>query len=77
MSLPAVRFIGEIIPEKGLEKVVTYKYHPSTEMKEQILTDVKKHLKCDDLDDYTTELNIEVHLKQYKKPTNDTKNSGI
>ena len=65
MNSPAISFISEIIPENKLEKSIVYRYYPVLSMKDQILNDVKQHLKCD-LEEYIVEVKVEVTLKLYK-----------
>jgi hypothetical protein len=62
------------IPEKDLLKNTSYSYFPSTTVRDQIINDVKKNLKCD-LEDYSVGIEVIINLKEYKKPTNDTKNT--
>ena len=64
MSLPAVAFVSEVVPDKRLEKTLVYRYYPSSSMKEEILQNIKEHLKCD-LEDYIVDVKIEVDLKLY------------
>lgn len=82
---PAISFVSELVPDKKLEKTLVYRYYPSSSMKDEILTHVKEHLKCD-LEDYTVDIKIEIDLKMYNKPpkhyydkdikpTDDTKNT--
>ena len=85
MSLPAIAFVSEVIPDKKLDKTLVYRYYPTSSMKEEILKGIKEHLKCD-LEDYVVDVKIEVDLKLYTtkpvdktywydKTNNDTKNT--
>lgn len=62
--MSTIVFMGQKVPEKRLISEQTYKYHPDTEMKEQIIQDLKKHLSCS-LERYIIDLNIQVILKEY------------
>lgn len=64
--MSTVVFIGQEKPEKRLLHKLLYKYYPSAEMKEQIIKDLKAHIK-DGLEQYDFEIDVKVTLKEYDK----------
>jgi hypothetical protein len=87
MKNSVIIYKGDNVPEKNLIKAVYYGYQPSSSMRDIIIEDVKKHLKCD-LDEYVIGIDVTVSLKEYDvkpepkqfwydeiKPTNDTKDT--
>lgn len=85
--MSTVVFVNQKKIDKKLIQEFTYKYHPSSDMKEQILKDLHEHIKCD-LEDFIIDVDIRIILKEYdKKPAdnghwyddklkpNDTKNT--
>lgn len=64
-------FMGVNVPEKKLIQEQIYRYHPSADMKAQILKEVAEHFK-NPLEDFIVDVHIKISLKQY-----DTKNTGV
>lgn len=57
-------YAGEVVPDKKLIKTTTYRYYPSSDMREQIIRDVKLHLKSD-IEDVIVDIDINIDLKEY------------
>jgi hypothetical protein len=88
METGVVIFKKEDIPEKNLVKTIQYNYHPPKSMKEEIIEDVKRNLKCE-FEDYIMSVEVVVSMKEYErkpvekkywyddklKPNDDSKNT--
>lgn len=69
--MSTVVFVSHNKPDKKLISEYVYKYHPDSELREKIISEVRKHLQEYVVtDDMIEELNIEVKFKSY-----DSKNS--
>lgn len=72
--MSTIVFVSQRIPERRLLTELVYRYYPDSELKDQIINDLKKHT-GGSLDKYIIDLKIEVTLKEYDKYEAPDKNA--
>jgi hypothetical protein len=63
--MSTIVFTGIRVSDKKLLKETSYRYHPNSDMKEQILADLKKHIDGPIPENIIIDLNIDITLKEY------------
>lgn len=63
--MSTVVFVGQTITDRRLLTETHYRYYPSSELKEQIIKDLEKHIGNPISEEVIIDLNVAITLKAY------------